>query len=144
VSGLDSDDRELWAVLVALEPLDDRKWNYVDLTRRTFDAERCLEEPWSSGERVLVEVAASLWNSGRVDLGYIACAMGGRHLQAVVDAVAIRAGQDVTSDIDTAVSRVGNSRRPAVSRPTGPRADLRRTRQVAVSPAERPAAGRER
>lgn len=143
MTGLVSEDREMWAVLVALEPLDARKWSYVDLTRRTFDAERCLQEPWSSGERVLVEVAASLWNSGTVDLGYIACAMGGRHLQAVVDAIAIRAGQNVTSDIATAVRRVGEVRRPAVGRsrdiPGPPR-----TRQLPAPPADRPASARER
>jgi hypothetical protein len=144
MSALDGDDRELWAVLVALEPLDARKWNYVDLTRRTFDAERCLQEPWSSGERVLVEVAASLWNSGTVDLGYIACAMGGRHLQAVVDAVAIRAGKNVTSDIATAVRRVGEVRRPAVGRPRDLRPGPQHTRQIPAPPTDRQAPARER
>lgn len=100
------DDRELWAVLVALQPLDDRKWRYVDLVRRTFDADAMLAQPWSSGERVLIEVAASLWNTGTVDLGYIACALGDRHLQAVIDAVAIRAGREVRSDATQAVARV--------------------------------------
>ena len=36
------------------------------------DADGMLAEPWSSGERVLVGVAASLWDTGRVDLGYVA------------------------------------------------------------------------
>ena len=58
-------DRELLAVQVALEPLDDR-----------------------------TDVAASLWNTGNVDLGYIACALGGRPLQAVLDATAVRAGHE--------------------------------------------------
>lgn len=74
-------DRELLAVLVALEPLDDRKWGYVNLTDRTFLSDRMLDEQsWSSGERILIDVAASLWNVGTVDLGYIACALSGRHL----------------------------------------------------------------
>jgi hypothetical protein len=65
-----------------------------------------LEEPWSSGERTLIDVAASLWNTGTVDLGYIACALGGRHLQAVLDATAIRAGHDLSSNMNRAVARI--------------------------------------
>jgi hypothetical protein len=100
------DDRELLAVLVALEPLDDRKWDYLDVERRTFDSDAMLDQPWSSGERVLVEVAASLWNAGRVDLGYVASGMGGRHFQAVIDALAVRSGQSFASTPDTAIERV--------------------------------------
>mgnify|MGYP000111893907 CR=1 FL=1 len=107
------DDRELLAVLVALEPLDDRKWDYLDLARRTFDADGMLAEPWSSGERVLVEVAASLWDTGRVDLGYIASGMGGRHFQAVVDALSVRAGHSFASAPDTAIRRALGDNRPA-------------------------------
>ena len=100
-------DRELFAVLVALEPLDGRKWDYLNLTDRSFHADRMLEEQsWSSGERVLIQVAASLWNTGTVDLGYIACALGERHLQAVIDATALRAGQNLTSNVDLAVARI--------------------------------------
>lgn len=76
-----------------------------------------LGEPWSSGERTLIDVAASLWNSGTVDLGYIACALGGRHLQAVIDATAIRAGQSLVSNVDRAIARLGTTSRE------GPRAD---------------------
>ena len=90
-------DRELLAVLVALEPLDDRKWDYLNLRERTFLSDRMLQEPWSSGERILVDVAASLWNTGTVDLGYIACALSDRHLQAVIDATAMRAGHGATA-----------------------------------------------
>jgi len=99
-------DRELWAVLVALEPLDNRKWDYLDLHRRTFHAEEMLEESWSSGERALIQVAQSLWNDGTVDLGYIACALGPKHLQAVIDATAIRAGQPLSSDTRSAIRRI--------------------------------------
>lgn len=122
------DDRELWSVLVALQPLDDRKWRYLDPIRRTFDAEAMLTQPWSSGERVLVEVAASLWNTGTVDVGYIACAVGDRHLQAVIDAVAVRAGREVRSDVTQAVARVetrpstgsaSRHRQPAAESPSG-------------------------
>ena len=114
------DDRELLAVLVALEPLDDRKWEYLDFARRTFDADGMLAEPWSSGERVLVEVAASLWDAGRVDLGYVACAMGGRHFQAVVDALAVRAGHGFASTPDIAIRRVlGDNRSAECDRLTG-------------------------
>jgi hypothetical protein len=111
-------DRELWAVLVALEPLDDRKWRYLDLTRRTFDADGLLAEPWSSGERVLVEVAASLWDTGLVDLGYIACAIGGRHFQAIIDALAVRAGHSFTSQPDSAGTRIAAHSRRERERPT--------------------------
>jgi hypothetical protein len=102
-------DRELWAVLVALEPLDSRKWHYLDLQARTFHAEEMLDELWSSGERALIEVAQSLWNDGRVDLGYLACSLGPRNLQAVLDATAIRAGQPLASDTATAIRRVGGA-----------------------------------
>ena len=64
------------------------------------DADGMLAEPWSSGERVLVGVAASLWDTGRVDLGYVANAMGGRHFQAVVDALAVRAGHSFVNPRD--------------------------------------------
>lgn len=99
-------DRELLAVLVALEPLDDRKWDYLNLRERTFHSDRMLQEPWSSGERTLIDVAASLWNTGTVDLGYVACALGDRHLQAVIDATALRAGQNLSSNVDRAVARI--------------------------------------
>ena len=103
-----TDDRELLAVLVALEPLDDRKWNFLDRAGRTFDADDMLDQPWSSGERTLIQVAASLWNTGQVDLGYIASALGGRHRQAVVDATAIRVGRNLSS-IDLAVARMSTA-----------------------------------
>lgn len=131
----------MWAVLVALEPLDARKWRYVDLSRGTLDAERCLLQPWSSGERALVEVAASLWSSGTVDLGYIACAMGGQHFQAVVGAIAIRGGLSVTSDADTAVRRVATAQLPASDRTRGIR-DGGRVRPPALPPAARTARDR--
>jgi hypothetical protein len=99
-------DRELWAVLVALEPLDSRKWDYLDLQRRTFQTEAMLDESWSSGEHVLIQVAQSLWNDGKVDLGYIASALGGQHLQVIIDAVAIRAGQPLRSDTGAAITRI--------------------------------------
>lgn len=113
-------DRELLAVVVALEPLDDRKWDYFNLLERTFHSDRMLEEPWSSGERVLIDVAASLWNTGTVDLGYIACALGDRHLQAVLDATAVRAGRDLSSNMNRAVARItpATTRSPRASRST--------------------------
>ena len=113
-----TDDRELLAVLVALEPLDDRKWAYLDVERRTFDADGMREQPWSSGERVLIDVAASLWDTGRVDLGYIASAVGGRHFQAVIDAVAVRAGHSFASTPDSAVRRVLGDDHPRSEGPT--------------------------
>ncbi len=72
-----------------------------------------LAEPWSSGERVLVEVAASLWDTGRVDLGYVASAMGGRHFQAVVDALAVRAGHGFASTPEIAIRRALGDNRSA-------------------------------
>ena len=111
-------DRELLAVLVALEPLDDRKWDYLNLRERTFLSDRMLQEPWSSGERILVDVAASLWNTGTVDLGYIACALSGPHLQAVIDATAVRAGHELTSNVSRAVARINQV---TACSPEGPR-----------------------
>jgi hypothetical protein len=107
-------DRELLAVLVALEPLDDRKWDYLDLRERIFHSDLMLQESWSSGERVLIDVATSLWNTGTVDLGYITCALGGRHLQAVIDATAIRAGHDLTSNVSRAMARISSANRSGI------------------------------
>lgn len=126
MTALGGDDREMWAVLVALEPLDDRKWRYVDLARRTFDSNRCLQEPWSSGERVLV-----------------ACALGGRHLQAVVDAVAVRAGHSVASDASAALRRVSARSAASSDRASRARAATRSASRVApradqASPAREP------
>jgi hypothetical protein len=88
-------------------------WDYLNLRDRTFDADGLLDEPLGSGERVLVEAAASLWNTGKVDVGYIACAMGGCHLQAIIDAIAIQGGQTLASDADRAIARItGDSGRP--------------------------------
>lgn len=132
------DDRELLAVLIALEPLDDRKWDYLDLARRTFDADGMLAEPWSSGERVLVEVAASLWDTGRVDLGYIASAMGGRHFQAVVDALSVRAGHSFASTPDTAIRRALDDNRPARPDRFSAAGDGSRSRLLEQRAADRP------
>lgn len=118
-----TDDGELLAVLVALDPLDDRKWHYLNLERRTFDAAGMLDQPWSSGERVLVEVAASLWDTGKVDLGYIASGMGGRHFQAVVDALAVRAGHSFASTPDSAIRRALGDRREDREAPARPLRD---------------------
>ena len=126
-------DRELLAVVVALEPLDDRKWDYFNLLERTFHSDRMLEEPWSSGERVLIDVAASLWNTGTVDLGYIACALGGRHLQAVLDATAVRAGQELSSNMNRAVARISQATyrsAKGADRPTQELADRRLTAET--------------
>lgn len=131
-------DRELLAVLVALEPLDDRKWDYLNLADRTFHADRMLDEPWSSGERVLIQVAASLWNTGTVDLGYIACALSGPHLQAVLDSTALRAGQDLSSNVDRAIARISQ----ASLRPQDPpRESTRDAARRGINPCPHPERG---
>jgi hypothetical protein len=100
-------DPELEAVLIALAPLGERGLAYVDVRRRTFYAEGMLDaEGWSSGERVLIKVAGSLWNTGTVDLGYIATGVDGRFFDAIVNALAARRGRNFATDYVRALSGV--------------------------------------
>jgi hypothetical protein len=65
---LRSDDRELAATLHVLDAptLHQRTQRHVDTAKRTIDFEAMLAEPWSPGERALIDVACSLW--GRPDI----------------------------------------------------------------------------
>lgn len=91
-------DREVLAVLVALQPLEqDVRLERVFARlaqRREFDVEEVLDNGWSSGERVLIEWAGALWNgTGRVDIGYVACALGDQFRHAALGALAARSGR---------------------------------------------------
>src|SRR3954453_17002101 len=61
-------DRELAATLhlLAAPSLGRRAARHIDVDGRGIDFEAMLAEPWSAGERVLIEVACSLW--GRPDI----------------------------------------------------------------------------
>jgi hypothetical protein len=96
-------DREVLAVLVALQPLA----NDVRLTpvfarlaaRREFAVQEVLDiGTWSSGERVLIEWAGALWaGHGQVDIGYIASSMSDRFRNACIGALAAYGGQPLPS-----------------------------------------------
>jgi hypothetical protein len=94
-------DREVLAVLTALEPLanDSRLVAVFERLerKREFDAKAVLEiGTWSSGEYVLIEWAGALWKgSGHVDIGYVASSMSDRFLFACLGALAAYAGRDL-------------------------------------------------
>ena len=92
-------DPELMSVLIALAPLGDRALSYVNLSRRELDP-RITDQAWSTGERVLVDLARALWTGhGQVDICYIACALGdGRFFHAALNAIAARGRRDFTTD----------------------------------------------
>lgn len=89
-------DAELGSVLVALGPIDDRKWNYLRLASREFDAEAMLDNGWSTGEYVLIQLAHILWTgNGDIDLGYLVTMLDGQFFRAAMDAIAVRRHEDV-------------------------------------------------
>src|SRR3954469_4862058 len=61
-------DRELAATLHALAApmLRQRVEPYIDRERRAINFPALLDQPWSHGERAMLEVACTLW--GREDL----------------------------------------------------------------------------
>jgi hypothetical protein len=100
-------DRELAAVLITLAPLGDRGLAYVDTVRREFRSDAALDVPWSTGERVLILVARSLWRGTDVDvdLSYLA-GMSAPFFLAVMNGIAAYRGSDFTTDWSTALSDV--------------------------------------
>jgi hypothetical protein len=94
-------DAEVASVLIALAPLDSRLDRYRQrlLSRREFDVEECLDNGWSSGERVLIQFAGVLWHGGGTcDLGYIVTMLDGEFFQAAMDAIAARRQADLHTD----------------------------------------------
>lgn len=94
-------DAEVASVLICLAPLDDRLDRYRDrlLTHREFDVEECLDNGWSSGERVLIQLAGVLWQGhGQVDVSYVVTMLGGPFFQAAMDAIAARRQEDIRTD----------------------------------------------
>jgi hypothetical protein len=82
------------AVLYILEqafPNEPRVWKYVDAKLWTIDFDRMKNEgTWSGGERVLIEVAASLFDGEtRVSLFEAAQRLGKRHWPLVMEALTI-------------------------------------------------------
>lgn len=94
-------DREVLAVLTALEPLENDSRLAAALRRledkREFDVEEVLGiGTWSSGEVALIEWAGALWKGrGQVDIGYIAGSMGERFLFACLGSLAAYAGRSL-------------------------------------------------
>jgi hypothetical protein len=86
-------DRELAALTCALAPLGGKAAAYV--TGRDVDTTGLARaaRKWSSGERLLVDVALALWRgTGPVDLGALVTTLDGPFWQAALDAVAARRG----------------------------------------------------
>ena len=87
-------DAELMSVLIALAPLGRRARAYVDVAAREFDP-RIHDQAWSTGERVLIDLARALWKGhGDVDLAYIATQLDGRFFNAAINAIAARGKRD--------------------------------------------------
>jgi hypothetical protein len=87
-------DRELVSVLIALDPLGDRISHAICPAARTCDFAALREQGWSSGERILIDVAEALW-TGRpvsIDLAYLA-SMSDSFLLAALDAMACYRGK---------------------------------------------------
>lgn len=105
-------DAEVASVLIALAPLDSR----LDRTRdrlvngREFDVDECLDNGWSSGERVLIQFAGVLWKGGgQVDVGYLITMLSDGFFQAAMDAIAARRQQDHTTDAARAFDAVATN-----------------------------------
>ena len=82
------------AVLYLLEqafPNESRVWSYVDAKNWSIDFDRMLEEgAWSGGERILLEVAASLFDDeSKVSLWEAGVRVGKQHWPLVMEALAI-------------------------------------------------------
>lgn len=94
-------DREVLAVLTALEPLENDSRLRAALVRldrkREFDAQEVLDiGTWSSGERALIEWAGALWaGRGTVDIGYVAGHLDDRFLYACLGAIAAYSGREI-------------------------------------------------
>ena len=81
-------------VLYLLEqafPNESRVWKHVDAKNWSIDFDRMLSGgAWSSGERILLEVAASLFDGeSKVSLWQAAQRVGNQHWPLVMEALAI-------------------------------------------------------
>ena len=63
-------------------------WDLVDLDDHSIDFEKMLEKPWSGGERLLLEAAASLFNPDyMVSLWDLAVKLDNRNLAVLIKAI---------------------------------------------------------
>src|SRR4051794_27345008 len=90
-------DRELAATLHALAApmLRERVEPYIDRERRAINFPALLDQPWSHGERAMIEVACTLW--GREDiaeasLSPVLYVMDDENFARVLEAILIRRG----------------------------------------------------
>lgn len=90
------------ALLIAEEafPLDLRVWKYIDARRHEVDFEAMLSDTsFSTKERLMLEIAASLWSSSkhRSTLGVVAERLGDEWLAVILRALtAARAAKQRT------------------------------------------------
>ncbi len=90
-------DRELAATLhvLAAPVLQGRVEDYIDISGRGIDFGALLEEPWSSSERAMIEIACTIW--GRTDivdasLSPILFTLDDANFACVIEASRIRRG----------------------------------------------------
>lgn len=84
-------DRELEAIKAVLAPVP-KAARLIDEERRTFRPDQA--GAWSSGELLLVDVAAALWKGrGEVDLGDLVNRLDDDWLFAVLKGIAIYRGR---------------------------------------------------
>ena len=96
------DPRFAAVLVVACEafPLDNRVWRHINEVREEVDFDRVLSDAsFTSTERLLLEIAASLWTSSShpTILGVIADRLGDEWLAVVLRALAVSRGADLTS-----------------------------------------------
>ncbi len=93
---------EFAAVLViATEafPLDNRVWQHIDDKHHHVDFGRLLSDPtFSTRDRLLLEIAASLWSSSEhpTILGVVAERLGDEYLAVILRALATARGAAVS------------------------------------------------
>ena len=90
----DPRDRELAATLHVLQApaLTGRVEQHIYLAERGIDFAALLEQPWSDGERALIETACTLWGRTAARLSALLFALDDPHFERVLDAIQIRRG----------------------------------------------------
>lgn len=88
-------DRELTAALHVLDApiLRDRVAEHVDVAGRGIDFQAILEEPWSNGERSLIEMACSIWGRSEIADGRLSDLLHGIDRESfvrVLEAIQVR------------------------------------------------------
>ena len=96
-AGIDPGDHELAATLhvLAAPVLQGRVERHVDVTERQIDFDALLQEPWSSSEHAMIELACTLF--GRSDLADarvrdLVRGLDDQHFDRALQAIRVRCG----------------------------------------------------